>query len=72
MRFLATAAWLSKRGEQELKTGLVSKALAGNHQKKVSNPAQYLNENVSKGFCEKNAKGFFITPEGWKALGEEQ
>jgi hypothetical protein len=68
-RFLATADWLRLKGEKNLKTALVSKALQDNHQKKLSNPADSLNLNVAKGLCEKAADGFFITPEGLKALG---
>ncbi|WP_308516076.1 hypothetical protein [Sphingomonas flavescens] len=71
-RFLATADWLRLKGEKNLKTALVSKALQENHQKKLSNPADSLNLNVSKGFCEKAADGFFITPEGLKALGHSE
>ena len=68
-RFMATADWLRAKGESTLKTAMVSKALADNHQKKLSNPADCLNQSVGKGHCEKKADGFFITPEGMKALG---
>ena len=68
-RFLATADWLRLKGEKNLKTSLVSKALQENHQKKLSNPADTLNQNVAKGFCEKSGDSFYITPEGLKALG---
>ena len=71
-RFLATADWVRLKGEKNLKTALVSKALQDNHQKKLSNPADSLNLNVSKGLCEKAADGFFITPEGLKALGHSE
>ena len=71
-RFLATAGWLTKKGSTSLKTGDVSKALKDNHQSKLSNPSECLNKNVGKGFCEKTSDGFFVTPEGWKDLGEEQ
>jgi hypothetical protein len=69
-RFLATADWLRRRGETKLTTGAVTKALRDNHQKKLSNPADCLNKNVSKGFCEKTGDSFFITPDGLKALGK--
>jgi len=68
-RFLATADWLRRRGNSNLTTGDISKALSSNHQKRLSNPADNLNQNVSKGHCEKKGKGFFITPEGKQALG---
>lgn len=71
-RFLATAGWLYRRGNTKLTTAAVSAALTGNHQKRLGNPADCLNQNVAKGYCEKDRDGFFITPEGWKALGHEQ
>jgi hypothetical protein len=68
LRFLATAAWLFRRGSNELSTTLVAKALQENHQKKLGNPSDCLNQNVAKGFCEKTKTGFFITPDGWSEL----
>lgn len=70
-RFLAAADWLRLKGEKALETSMVSKALQDNQQKRLSNPADALNKNVAKGFCEKTGKGFFITPEGLKALGHD-
>lgn len=70
-RFLITADWLRRRGEQKLTTSAVSKALRDNHQKRLANPADSLNKNVSKGYCEKDVNGFFITPDGLKKLGYE-
>ncbi len=71
-RFLAAAAWLYRRGQKELSASAVAKALQENHQKKLANPADCLNQNVTKGYCEKTKDGFFITPEGWAILGEDQ
>lgn len=71
-RFLTTAAWLEKRGADDLATASVTEALAKHRQTGLSNPAHCLNQNVSKGFCEKKGKGFFITPEGWTSLGEAE
>lgn len=68
-RFLITADWLRRRGAATLATAAISKALTDNHQKRLTNPADCLNKNVSKGFCEKTAGGFYITPEGLKKLG---
>jgi len=68
-RFLATADWLRCKGEGALTTAKVTKALADNHQKRVGNPADCLNQNVSKGHCEKSGSGFYITPDGFKELG---
>jgi hypothetical protein len=69
-RFLATADWLRQRGKQ-LTTAAVTKALRDHHQKKLANPADCLNKNVSKGFCEKSGDGFFITPDGLQKLGHK-
>lgn len=68
VRFLATAAWLSGRGNKDLTAALVAKALQENQQSRLANPADCLNKNVAKGYCEKTKDGFFITPEGWSAL----
>jgi len=68
-RFLATADWLRLGGASKLTTVGVSKALKDKHQKKLTNPSDCLNSNVSKGFCEKADGGFYITPEGLKHLG---
>lgn len=70
-RFLITADWLRRRGATNLATAAISKALADNHQKRLANPADCLNKNVSKGFCEKSVTGFYITPEGLKKVGHE-
>jgi hypothetical protein len=70
-RFLITADWLRRRGNSKLTTAAVSKALTDNHQKRLANPADCLNKNVSKGFCEKSDGGFYITPEGLKKLKHE-
>lgn len=67
-RFLVTADWLRRRG-QSLTSGIVAKALVDNQQSRLANPADCLNKNVSKGFCEKTKDGFFITPEGLRELG---
>ena len=69
-RFLATAGWLRRRGEKVLTSSAVSKALQNNQQKRLGNPSECLNQNVSKGFCEKTTGGFFITSEGLRQLGE--
>lgn len=68
VRFLATAAWLVGRGNTELSPGLVASSLQQNHQSRLANPADCLNKNVAKGYCEKTKTGFFITPEGWTSL----
>lgn len=69
LRFLVAADWLRLRGVATLTAAAVAKALAENHQARLANPADCLNKNVAKGFCEKTKEGFFITPEGLKELG---
>jgi len=68
-RFLATAEWLSIRGTAKMSTGDVTKALKDNHQPRLANPSDCLSKNVSKGYCEKDGRKFFVTPEGRKSLG---
>ncbi len=69
MRFLVTADWLRRRGESSLTSGLIARTLSEHHQSRLANPSDCLNQNVKKGLCEKKNGGFFITPEGLKALG---
>ena len=68
-RFLATAEWLHQKGSKRIKTSDVTKALRDSNQKKLSNASDNLSQNVSKGFCEKEGKEFFVTPEGRNSLG---
>lgn len=68
-RFLATAEWLHRRGSDRIKTSDVTKALRDNHQTKLGNASQCLNNNVSSGHCEKVGKEFFVTDEGRSSLG---
>jgi hypothetical protein len=68
-RFLITADWLRRRGTSKLTTAAVSKAIRDNQQKSLVNPADCLNKNVSKGFCEKADGGFYMTPDGLAKLG---
>jgi hypothetical protein len=68
-RFLATADWLRRRGATTLTTRAVTAALKDGAQRKLTNPADCLNQNVVKGFCKRAGRGFFITPDGLKSLG---
>src|ERR1039458_1993882 len=68
-KFLATAVWLHLKGKEKVTTGDVAKSLKDNHQGKLNNPADCLNQNVSKGFCEKDGNEFFVTDEGLNELG---
>ena len=70
-RFLSTADWLRRRGNENLTTAAVTKALRDQKQKRLTNPSDCLNNNVSKGYCEKGGGGFFITPDGLTKLGHD-
>jgi len=65
---LATAEWLHRKGHKNITTRDVAKALQDNHQKRLGNPADCLNKNVSKGHCEKIGKEFFVTDDGRETL----
>lgn len=67
-KFLATALWLEAKGKNRLSTSVVTKALRDNNQSKLGNPSDALNKNVSKGFCEKDGKDFYVTEEGKASL----
>lgn len=67
-KFLATAIWLEAKGKSRPTTSDVTHALKDSNQSKLSNPADCLNKNVSKGYCEKDGKGFFVTQEGKNSL----
>jgi hypothetical protein len=67
-KFLATAVWLKAKGQSRLATGDVTKALNDANQKHLGNPADCLNQNVSKGYCEKDGKQFFVTDDGKNSL----
>jgi len=69
-RFLATAVWLKRNGQMEIKTADIVKALSEAHQQRLGNPADILNKNVKKGFCVKNNDGFYITTEGEESLNK--
>jgi len=67
-KFLATAVWLEAKGEKRLSTGDITRALKDSNQSRLGNPSDCLNKNVSKGFCEKDGREFFVTQEGKKSL----
>jgi hypothetical protein len=70
-KFLATAAWLhDSEKKNRLTTKEVSSALNSHNQGKLTNPANSLNQNVSKGHCVKDGKTFYVTPEGRTSLGK--
>ena len=68
-RFLATAQWLHLKDLEQIKTGDVTKALRENRQTRLGNASECLNQNISKGYCEKDGKEFYVTNEGRDSLG---
>ncbi|WP_345949982.1 hypothetical protein ABDD95_00720 [Mucilaginibacter sp. PAMB04274] len=68
-KFLATAAHIQLNGKSRVTTGDVNAALKNANQTKLNNSSDCLNQNVSKGFCEKDTQGFFITVQGLADLG---
>ncbi len=62
--FLATAIWLTSKGQDKLTPKDVSDALKSAKQKKLNNPSLTLTQNISKGFCEKDGRQFFVTEQG--------
>lgn len=68
-KFLATAIWLEAKGKNRLQTKDITSALRNANQKRLNNPSDCLNQNVGKGFCEKDGKQFYVTEEGKRSLG---
>lgn len=67
-KYLATAEWLHRKGYQRVRTADVTKALKDAHQNRLSNAAQCLATNASKGYCVKEGDRFYVTDEGRKRL----
>lgn len=67
-KFLATAIWLEAKGKQRMTTSNVTKALKDSNQTRLGNPSDSLNQNVTKGYCEKDGKEFYVTEEGKNSL----
>ena len=68
-RFLATAEWLHQTGRERIETKDVTKALRESNQKKLGNASDCLSRNISKGFCDRDGKEFFVTEDGRNSLG---
>jgi hypothetical protein len=62
-KFLATAVWLhDTTGRDRITTGEVAKALKNASQIRLTNASDALNQNVGKGYAEKDGdSGFFVT-----------
>lgn len=69
IKFLATAVWVEAKGKKRIKTSDVTSALKNANQKRLGNPSDCLNQNVTKGFCEKDGNEFYVTEEGKRSLG---
>ena len=69
-KFLATAIWLHAKGTPKLSTTDINKALKDCSQSRLSNTTDSLNINLSKGYCEKDGKEFFVTDEGREFLAD--
>lgn len=67
-KFLATAIWLELKGKKRISTRDVTSALKNSNQSRLGNPADCLNKNVKKGYCEKDGSEFFVTQEGKNSL----
>lgn len=63
-KFLATAIWLEAKGKSRMTTADITKALKDSNQTRIGNPADCLNQNITKGHCEKDGSQFFVTVEG--------
>jgi hypothetical protein len=70
-KFLVTAIYLhDTTGRDRLTTSEIRNALRSANQPKLTNPANCLNQNVSKGHTEKDGtNGFFVTDAGRTSLG---
>lgn len=67
-KFLATAVYLHKNGMDRISTRDVSKALKDARHTKLTNPSDCLNQQVKKGYCEKDGASFYVTPEGESSI----
>lgn len=67
-KFLATAVWLEAKGKNKLETNDITNALKESNQSRLGNPADCLNKNTAKGYCEKDGKQFFVTEDGKRSL----
>lgn len=68
-KFLATAVWVEAKGQKRLKTSDITSALSNANQRRLNNASDCLNQNVKKGFCEKEGNQFYVTEEGKRSLG---
>jgi hypothetical protein len=70
-KFLATATWLhNAENKNRLATKEISEALNSHSQGKLTNAANCLNQNVTKGLCVKDGRTFYVTPDGRASLAK--
>jgi hypothetical protein len=67
-KFLATAVLLEAKGQSRVSTRDVTSALKASNQSRLANSSDCLNKNVTKGYCEKDGKQFFVTQDGKDSL----
>src|SRR5262245_53871576 len=61
-KFLATAAFIQIGGKSKMTTADITKVLREANQSKLNNASDCLNQNVKKGFCQKDGgNDFFVT-----------
>lgn len=63
-KFLVTAVFLQLNGKTRISTTDVAQTLKNSNQSKLANASDTLNQNVGKGYCEKDGSQFFVTQEG--------
>ena len=63
-KFLGAAVWIQLNGQQIIKTKEVTDALRAARQVKITNPSHQLNQNIAQGYCQKEGRGFYVTPQG--------
>ena len=68
-KFLAVSAFLQLNGASRLNTGNIIQALKDSNQSMLSNASLNLTQNVTRGFCQKDRKDFYVTSEGFAELG---
>jgi hypothetical protein len=63
-KFLVTAVYLQLNGKTRITSTEIASTLKASNQSKLSNASDALNQNVRKGYCEKDGTQFFVTQEG--------
>jgi hypothetical protein len=69
-KFLATAYWLTLKGQDSLTTTDVNKAIKDASQNKLNNASECLAQNIKKGFCEREGESFKVVQTGIDSLSK--